>query len=690
MFLARLQSIFRSADRLTKSKWFAFAVFLLACLAAYAPALNGELLWDDIYLVGENPFFKSPAFIFEVFRHWLYLDSLSLYYRPVQNLSYILDYWLWNRNPLGYHLSNVLLHTTSGFLLYLLLRKILPSLLGGKEKAGASAIAFLVSLVWIIHPIQNAAVAYVAGRADSLATLFAVGGWLLYLQAKSGKLRVVCYSVAPLLFLIALCSKEIAFIWIGLFTVYLFAFDKELTVRAKIISVVSLLVVFAGYLWLRHLPEARAAQSSAGSEDFTFRIILMLRALGDYASLIFFPDQLHMERIVFTSVAYRNFDLWQRSIRFEYLSSLGMLTIAFASYAAWSKRPGRRLRIFGIAWFVLGFLPISNLFPLNAQVAEHWIYMASFGFLLLIAGCIVALPKQHSWIAAAITCMAIIGLTLRTSYRAAEWASAETFFSQTIASGGSSARVNLNLAHIYSGRGDYLKAEKVLRDALERFPDHPNIKINLGINLLKQGRTQEAETFLQFDNAAAKAMVGLYSHTWSAALNVAHLRYQGGKCDEALAILEDAISRYPDTWELMQFKTQVVEHEFGAARAVSVIEKYAAARWWHYDSHLLLGQMRLEAGDPDGAVAAFDLAAKLDVHAGEPLERIARINVMQNKMDDALAAQKDAIQRGLQQPGQYLMLAAILSQMNRKEEALDAFQKAQDLRASAPTTAKVL
>jgi tetratricopeptide (TPR) repeat protein len=689
MFFARLQSIFRSAARLTESKCFAFPVFLLACLVAYAPALNGELLWDDIYLVGENPFFKSPAFVFEVFRHWLYLDSLSLYYRPVQNLSYILDYWLWNRNPVGYHLSNVLLHTTSGFLLYLLLRKILPSLLSSKEKTGKSAIAFLVSLIWIIHPIQNAAVAYVAGRADSLATLFAVGGWLLYLQHKPGKLRAACYCIAPFLFLIALCSKEIAFIWIGLFTVYLFAFDKELKLQAKIVSIVSLLAVFVCYLWLRHLPEARATQT-AGSEDFVFRVILMLRALGDYASLAFFPDQLHMERIVFTSVAYRNVDLWQRSIRFEYLSSIGMLTLAGASYAAWSKRPGQRLRIFGIAWFALGFLPISNLFPLNAQVAEHWIYMASFGFLLIIAGCIVALPKQHAWVAAAIVCLATFGLTIRTSFRAEEWSSAETFFRQTIASGGSSARVNLNLAHIYSGHGDYVKAEKVLRDALERFPDHPNIKINLGINLLKQGRTQEAEAFLQFDNAASKTMVGMYPHTWSAALNVAHLRYQEGKYDESLAILEDAISRYPDTWELVQFKAQVVEHEYGAVRAIPVVDKYASARWWHYDSHLLLGQMRLEAGDLDGAIADFERAAKLDVHATEPLERIARINVMQNKMDMALAAQKKAIGRGLQQPNQYLMLAAILSQMNRKEEALDAFQKAQDLRAAAQTPAKVL
>ena len=159
----------------------------------------------------------------------------------------------------------------------------------------------------------------------------------------------------------------------------------------------------------------------------------MLRALGDYASLIFFPDQLHMERIVFTSVSYRNFDLWQRSIRFEYLSIIGLTTLFGFGYAASSKLPGRRLRIFGLLWFVLGFLPISNLFPLNAQVAEHWIYMASFGFLLVVAGFIIALPKKQLAYTTALVCLATAGFSVRTAFRASEWADPETFFKQTAA-----------------------------------------------------------------------------------------------------------------------------------------------------------------------------------------------------------------------------------------------------------------
>ena len=682
----------QAASRLASQKLCVLGLLILACVFAYAPALNGEFLWDDLYLVGQNPFFKSPAFGLEVFRHYLYLDSLSLYYRPVQNLSYIIDYWAWNQNPLGYHLSNILLHAACGYVLYLLLRRILPSLLRGEEGEPArdSAVAFLVSLVWVIHPIHNAAVAYIAGRADSLATLFAVGGWLLYSRYESGARRVACYLIAPLLFLLAMGSKEIAFIWIALFGIYLFAFDKKQTPRAKLTIAGSLLVAFVCYMGLRHLPEARAAQSSAGAELLTTRVLLMLRALGDYASLIFFPSKLHMERIVSTSVEYRSFDLWEKAIRFEYLSLLGLTVLAGFGYAAWSKLPGQRLRIFGIVWFMLGFLPISNLFPLNAQIAEHWIYMASFGFLLLIGGCVVALPKRFYPVAAALVSAGVLALGVRTSFRAQEWADPEVFFKQTIAAGGSSARVNLNLAHVYSNRGEHVKAEQVLRETIQRFPDYPNARINLGINLLKQGRAQEAEPFLKFNKAASDEMAGLYPHTWSAALNIAHMRYNEGKTSEALSVIGNAVSSYPEIWELVQFQAQIVEHASGAAAAAPAVEKYALGHWWHYESHMMLGQLRCSDGDFSGALNAFNLANRLDIHATEPYQMIARVSLMNNQPARALEAQQKSIGRGSGQPSQYLFLASILEQMNRKGEAEIAVKKAENLRDSVKLHVKYL
>lgn len=682
--MSRLQSILHAASAASTRRLWVLAVLLLACAGAYMPALNGEFLWDDLYLVGENPFFKSPVLGLETFRHYLYLDSLSLYYRPVQNLSYMVDYWIWAKNPLGYHLSNVLLHAASGFVLYLLLRRILPALL--REEVSRprrdAALAFMVSLVWVIHPIHNAAVAYVAGRADSLATLFAVSGWLLYSHEKKGAVGLACRIAAPVMFLLALGSKEIAFIWLALFGIYLFCFEAERELKAKLAIVMSLLVVFACYLGLRHLPGSRPPQDSAAAEALPARVLLMLRALGDYAGLIFFPDCLHMERIVSTSIAYRSYGIWQQALRFEYLSLLGLGVLAGFAHSVRSSLPGRRLRVFGAAWFTLGFLPISNLFPLNAQVAEHWIYMASFGFLLVLAGWLLALPRRwHAPVAGCIG-LAVLALGVRTAFRAQEWADPEAFYKQTISAGGSSARVNLNLAHVYSGRGEYGKAEAVLRETVRRFPDYPNARINLGINLVKQNRAKEAEAYLKFDKAASDEMAKFYPHTWSAALKIAQIRFNEGNASEALSIIGDAAVKYPEIWEVAQFQALTLARISGIRSALPVAEKYARAHWWHYPSQMLLGQLRCEAGDYAGAVESFALAARLDIHAAEPFQKMAWVNLSRHQPADALLAQQKAIDRNSDQPGQYLVLANILEQMDRRNEASLAVKKAQALRDS--------
>src|SRR6185295_4375782 len=113
----------------------------------YAPALHGSFIWDDTYLVGENPFYKSPIFSLEVFRHWLFLDSSSSYYRPVQNISYMFDYWIWAGNPFGYHLTNVIVHSLSGLLLFCLLRRLLPPLLAGVEDSPSPLAQHLALLI---------------------------------------------------------------------------------------------------------------------------------------------------------------------------------------------------------------------------------------------------------------------------------------------------------------------------------------------------------------------------------------------------------------------------------------------------------------------------------------------------------------------------------------------------------------
>jgi tetratricopeptide (TPR) repeat protein len=668
------------------------AIILAACILAYAPALHGKFLWDDLYLVGANPFFRSPRFVFEVFRHYLFLDSFSLYYRPVQNLSYILDYAIWNGNEFGYHLSNILFHAAAAFLLFLVLRRCLLAMAADGANAAddrrdapaenwTSLAAFSVGLLWAVHPIHNAAVAYVSGRADSIAMMFALAAWLLFSNEGTGWRRVVSLALAALCVLASLCAKEIAFIWIALFAIHLFGFERRLPLRSKLAAVASLLGLFAVYLWLRHLPGSRAAQEGITYPPMAERLILMLRALGDYTSLIFYPGNLHMERSVWNAPDYLSRDAWQRNLRGEYLSLIGLLTIAAFVFACWSRLPGRKIRILGVSWFVLGFLPISNLFALNAQVAEHWIYMASPGFLLMLAGFASAIPTRYQRLLAAALPLAVVALGVRTAYRAADWADPETFYRQTLAAGGFPERVSLNLAEVLSAKGKPHEAEAILRDTLNQFPDYPPARIQLGTNLLAQGRKAEAEYYLTFAPKFADHVAASTPQSWRAALNLSAIQYNAHQPAAAVAILDEALRRYPDVWDLEQYRAEILQVSRGPEAALPEVTAFAARNWWHIGSRLALARLDIAAGKYSAALEACHEAATLDIHSAAPFEQAARAEIMARNLPQALEAQATAISRGPARPAQYMMLAAILNQLNEPEQATAASRMADFLRA---------
>src|SRR5947208_1770954 len=130
------RSFLRRCGNLIAKGWVRCLVLAFAGIGLHLPALQGPLVWDDGYLAGGNPFIKSPLLILEAFRHYLFLDSYSPHYRPVQNISYMVDYLFWNTDPTGFHVSNIFWHFGSGILLYLLLDRLVRRL--GTIGTGAS------------------------------------------------------------------------------------------------------------------------------------------------------------------------------------------------------------------------------------------------------------------------------------------------------------------------------------------------------------------------------------------------------------------------------------------------------------------------------------------------------------------------------------------------------------------------
>jgi Flp pilus assembly protein TadD len=679
-----LPQIFRALG----TNWLRALLLLVISVAVRAPSLPGEFLWDDKFLAHDSPFIKSPLLALEVFRQHLFPDSFSAHYRPVQNLSYMADYFFWNTNTFGFHLTNLLLHALSAIALYFLLRRLLRSTgrvewLETNEKL-VSSLSFFAALIWAVHPVHSAAVDYISGRADSLAFVFAASGWLLVLRGRETKhsaLRCLLFVLAAILGLLALCSRETAALWCLFFVLHTLFFDHQIGRRGKTLAVTACLAIFVAYLGLRHLPPPRAEAGPSEGWSAPVRAVLMLRALGDYGRLMIFPSNLHMERTVVDGNSYRSSATWQNSVANEYLSIAGLIFAALLFAGCRWRGDGRPWRIFGTVWFAIGYLPTSNIVELNATCAEHWLYLPSVGLFVFLAGCVLDLPPRWRKPLPAFACIAVVLLGARSAIRSSDWVTPEIFYERTLAAGGTSIRVATNLAEIYTSQGNYAKAETMLRRVLAIAPDYPTARNNLARALSLEGKTSEAEAiFAQADKAATETRKS-YPRTWLAAVNLAHLHHAAGRDVDALVILEKARAEYPEIWEIVSLESELLRQTKGPAPALRLVSDFARNHWWHYGAALALGRLYAETGDANRAAEELRRASWLDVHEVEALNLIARMRIRQHRFTEAYRAQKRAVARQPDAPRQYVLLSDILERMGQTAEARNAIAEVARLEA---------
>ena len=99
------------------------AATALTTLLVYIPALHNEFVnWDDDRYIFENLHIRSLGA--EFFR-WAFFDFYASNWHPLTWISHALDYAIWGLNPLGHHLTSILLHAVNTGLVVVLVLKLL-------------------------------------------------------------------------------------------------------------------------------------------------------------------------------------------------------------------------------------------------------------------------------------------------------------------------------------------------------------------------------------------------------------------------------------------------------------------------------------------------------------------------------------------------------------------------------------
>ena len=191
------------------------------------------------------------------------------------------------------------------------------------------------------------------------------------------------------------------------------------------------------------------------------------------------------------------------------IALLGHLLLMGLAFKLRNRRP---LLSVGIAWFYLSLAVESSIIPLDAAV-EHRVYMATFGFALVLLDLLRSIPVPRAGAAAASAIVLV--LSVLTWQRNELWADPVAFARDNVEKAPFNQRNYLTLATAYADTGQWVEAEKTLRAAIRLRPDYPVPYENLGSALVLQGRLGEALAFYQIalnlspDNASTLYNAGM-------------------------------------------------------------------------------------------------------------------------------------------------------------------------------------
>lgn len=587
-----------------------FLLLTIAVLGTYAPAVRDGFVWDDTALILRDPLIRSPRLIGEGFQHFLFTDATaSNFYRPIQRLSYTLEYVAFGLAPVAYHVTSILCHLGAAIALLLFAREFLRTC--GIAEPRGDVLAFVSALVWAIHPIHSSAVVYISGRADPLAAMFGFGAlYVALLSLRAAGKRLYCLiGASALLFLLSALSKESGLVFLGLWLALVIGLQRRCALRAAAV----IAFVLVSYLSLR-LPAEHTAPPPPRELSPLVRPILFARAVAEYTGILILPTNLRMERDVETHPSgFGNASSTAASLR-EVQNIAGVLIMGGLVYWLVREQKRERAAFLALVLTVISYLPVSGIIPLNATVAEHWMYLPS-AFLFLAATftgarLVRAVPRlrlQDFAVPALALWLAFLGV--RTLLRTFDWKDQRTFLERTIASGSDSARMYINLALLEIEEGHLDAAKQNLTTALAKDPDHPIAVVNRASIAIREDDFKTAREFLlrakemPLVEARAQEMFAVLEFKESGRSNLMRMR---------LASHTGA----PD-WEIEKRYVKLLAEMGGTDAAVQELRGCLETQWYRAESWQLLAQLAAKCGQRAQAIVALERARAYDVRLHE-------------------------------------------------------------------------
>ena len=393
-----------------------YQILIIAILTfgVYFNSLFNQFVWDDHLFVEEWGAIRSFDNVGEVFKGSA-PSAQGKIYRPVRGLIYMVDWQMFGMNPVGYRAQAVLLHLSVTVLIYFVVKLISADLkLISADKKGrvgsyVAWLPFIVALIFGVHPIHTETIDYISTSLETFGSLFFFGSFLLYLYANGERMskrmyaneRIIMQIASLGLAMLAFFTYEMTITLPVLIVLYEwtfgnFQFAKFSSGKAifnfqfwkkRFLVYLPYFVVAVSFVVIRTAILGLVSRTDYLGYSFYLTMVTMVKVFVRYVGLMILPvNQTAIHNLVgefpASMIPYDKLDPILNQTIFDLPVVLSIVTIALSILVAIKVVRLYPFITFGIIWFWVALLPVSYIIPHGGAMAEKYLYIASFGFIL--------------------------------------------------------------------------------------------------------------------------------------------------------------------------------------------------------------------------------------------------------------------------------------------------------------------
>jgi tetratricopeptide (TPR) repeat protein len=650
--------------------WLCGLLLAAVVFGIHARDLGNGFVYDDEDNIVNNPHYRGLG-LPQI--SWMFTTFHMGHYQPLSWATLGLDYVLWGNNPVGYHLTNLVLHAANAVLVYLLAL----ALLGGRAASAPQrpglvthAVAVVAALLFAAHPLRVESVAWVTERRDVLSSFFLLLAALFYLHAHGGAgvtrptrwigMSLAVYALSllsralgvtfPAVLLLLdwyplrriggprgwtgravwrVCAEKIPFALLAL----IFVIVAPIAARS---SGASATLAEHGFL-------ERTAQACYGLVFYLWKTVLpfKLAPLYEIPPVMVLQSTHYIVPAVLVFLAVLAGLIWGR--RWPWLTVVALLHVVLLGP-------------------VLGFLQAGP-----QEVADRYSYLPAVGWAILVGAALLWLWQRPRLRPAAVACiglsvLSIVGLGALTSQQSLVWRTSTALWEQAVRAA-PCATAHQNLGASYARTSRLPDAILQYRAALQIEPlNKPS----------QQGLAKALTDTNQFDDAA-QAWDRFLQYTPNNArahFLFANVQRARGKPDEAVQQYTEALRLEPGMTDARLGLAGLLAERGKMDEAAAECRQVLASEPEQPMAHYILGNTLAAQRRFDEAVAEYRRALAARADFPEASGNLAIALEFLGRREEAVQIYRTMLGRYPDQLVARYNLATALAKLGRRDEAI--------------------